>query len=52
MATGAWWQPDPADPTLDRGGNPNTLTRDTPTSTLTQACAALSALVTIRKAPS
>jgi biotin/methionine sulfoxide reductase len=52
MATGAWWQPDPANPTLDRGGNPNTLTRDTPTSTLTQACAALSALVTIRKAPS
>ncbi len=48
MATGAWWQPDPTDPTLDCGGNPNTLTRDQPTSTLTQACAALSTLVTVR----
>lgn len=50
MATGAWWQPDSDDPSLDRGGNPNVLTEDRATSGLTQACAALSTLVTLRKA--
>lgn len=49
MATGAWWQPDPDEPLLDRGGNPNVLTRDLATSSLTQACAALSVLVTLRR---
>ncbi len=48
MATGAWWTPDPDDPACDRGGNPNVLTRDAGTSSLTQACAAQSALVLVR----
>jgi len=47
MATGAWWDPDPEHPGRDRAGNPNALTRDVGTSRLTQACAALSALVQI-----
>ena len=51
MATGAWWQPDPVDLLLDRAGNPNVLCADRPTSGLTQACAALSALVRLRRHP-
>lgn len=40
LSTGAWYDPDPADPTFCRHGNPNVLTPDVPTSTLTQSCAA------------
>ena len=47
MATGAWYDPDPADPRLDRSGNPNTLTRDAGTSSLGQATSALTALVDV-----
>ncbi|TVQ31533.1 MAG: Asp-tRNA(Asn)/Glu-tRNA(Gln) amidotransferase GatCAB subunit C [Geminicoccaceae bacterium] len=48
MATGAWWSPDPALPERDLAGNPNVLTQDVATSALTQATAALSALVQVR----
>ena len=42
LATGAWFDPvDPAMPgSLEKHGNPNVLTTDKPTSTLTQCCAA------------
>ncbi|WP_116134038.1 molybdopterin-dependent oxidoreductase [Tropicimonas sp. IMCC34043] len=46
MATGAWYEPDPATG-IERNGNPNVLTSDRRTSRLGQACAALSALVRI-----
>ncbi len=38
LSTGAWYDPDPADPRLCRHGNPNVLIADLPTSTLSQAC--------------
>ncbi len=49
LATGAWYDPvDPATPgSLEKHGNPNVLTRDEPTSTLTQCCAAQTALVEV-----
>jgi len=47
MPTGAWFDPDPARPGLDRAGNPNVLTPDRRTSDLGQGCAALSTLVRI-----
>lgn len=49
MATGAWYDPDPETPGLDRNGNPNVLTADRRTSPLGQACAALSTLVRLEK---
>lgn len=48
METGAWFAPDEEGP--ERHGNPNVLTADRPTSSLGQACAALSALVRIERA--
>ncbi|WP_433544515.1 molybdopterin-dependent oxidoreductase (plasmid) [Streptomyces sp. CA-294286] len=49
LSTGAWW--DPAQPglsgTLDRHGNPNSLTADRPCSRLSQGPSALSALVDV-----
>ena len=49
IATGAWY--DPLEPgvvgSLDRHGNPNMVTADRPSSTLSQGCAAQSALVEI-----
>jgi len=47
MATGAWF--DPQDDGLERHGNPNVLTRDVGTSSLTQATSALSVLVEIER---
>ena len=51
IATGAWY--DPLDTgqigTLDRHGNPNMVTADRPASTLSQGCAAQSALVEIER---
>ena len=51
LATGAWFDPvDPASPgSLDKHGNPNVLTVDKPTSTLTQCCAAQTALVEVER---
>ncbi|MEM7567193.1 MAG: molybdopterin-dependent oxidoreductase, partial [Pseudomonadota bacterium] len=46
METGAWLS-DAVGGAPDRNGNPNVLTADRPTSELTQACAALSALVRV-----
>lgn len=48
--TGAWYDPDHDAPQArDRHGNPNTLTHDLRTSSLTQGTAAHSALIQIRK---
>ena len=47
MPTGAWF--DPQGETLERHGNPNVLTLDIPTSTLTQGTSAQTTLVDIRK---
>lgn len=51
LQTGAWFDPVENDGRLpiDRGGNPNTLTSILPTSTLAQATAPNSCLVSIRK---
>ncbi|MEU4313740.1 molybdopterin-dependent oxidoreductase [Nocardia sp. NPDC024068] len=51
MATGAWYDPlDPADPlSLDVHGNPNTVTNDIGTSSLTQGPSANSCLVEIER---
>ena len=51
LATGAWFDPvDPATPgSLEKHGNPNVLTIDKPTSTLTQCCAAQTALVEVER---
>lgn len=51
MATGAWFKPDPEEPGLELNGNPNVLTADRRTSSLGQACAALSTLVRLSKHP-
>lgn len=50
LPTGAWFDPiaDGRDLPLDRGGNPNTLTSIRPTSTLAQATAPNSCLVSVR----
>lgn len=45
LATGAWYDPDPSG--LDRHGNPNVLTLDKGTSSLTQAPAAHTTLVEV-----
>ncbi len=51
LATGAWF--DPVDPaaagTLEKHGNPNVLTSDRPTSTLTQCSAAQTTLVEVER---
>ncbi|WP_417522605.1 molybdopterin-dependent oxidoreductase [Marinovum sp.] len=48
--TGAWWDPDFAAPQArDRHGNPNALTHDQRTSSLTQSPAAHSALVEVQR---
>jgi len=36
LSTGAWYDPDPADPSFCRHGNPNVLTADRPSSPLSQ----------------
>lgn len=47
MPTGAWF--DPQGEELERHGNPNVLTLDIPTSTLTQGTSAQTTLVDVRK---
>jgi biotin/methionine sulfoxide reductase len=47
LSTGAWYDPDPADPTFCRHGNPNVLTADVPSSTLSQGCAGQLTMVEI-----
>ena len=47
LSTGAWYDPDPADPWFCRHGNPNVLTADRPSSTLSQGCTGQLALVEI-----
>ncbi|MGO4648156.1 molybdopterin-dependent oxidoreductase [Nocardia sp. 2YAB30] len=49
LSTGAWYDPDPDDPTFCRHGNPNALTADRPTSTLSQGCTGQLALVEIER---
>jgi biotin/methionine sulfoxide reductase len=51
LSTGAWWDPEvPGDPaSLDRHGNPNTLTRDAGASRFSQGCAAQSCLVQVAR---
>ncbi|HEX9519475.1 MAG TPA: molybdopterin-dependent oxidoreductase [Streptosporangiaceae bacterium] len=47
LSTGAWYDPDPAVPGFCRHGNPNVLTADSPSSTLSQGCTGQLALVEI-----
>jgi biotin/methionine sulfoxide reductase len=47
LSTGAWYDPDPAAPGFCRHGNPNVLTADRPSSTLSQGCAGQLTLVEI-----
>ena len=49
LSTGAWFDPTtPGEPgSLERHGNPNVLTADRPTSSLTQGCTAQSCLVEV-----
>lgn len=49
LSTGAWYDPDPADPTFCRHGNPNVLFADRPSSTLSQGCAGQLTLVEIER---
>lgn len=49
LSTGAWYDPDPADPTFCRHGNPNVLTADRPSSRLSQATTAQHALVEVTR---
>ena len=47
LSTGAWYDPDPADPSFCRHGNPNVLTADRPSSTLSQGTTGQLAMVEI-----
>jgi biotin/methionine sulfoxide reductase len=47
LSTGAWYDPDPANPRFCRHGNPNVLTADVPSSTLSQGCAGQLTLVEV-----
>jgi biotin/methionine sulfoxide reductase len=49
LSTGAWYDPDPADPGFCRHGNPNVLTADRPSSTLSQGCTGQLTLVEIER---
>jgi biotin/methionine sulfoxide reductase len=50
LPTGAWYDPQQVEGAMiDVHGNPNTLTRDTGTSTLAQGCSAHSCLVEVEK---
>jgi biotin/methionine sulfoxide reductase len=49
LSTGAWYDPDPADPTFCRHGNPNVLIADRPSSTLSQGCAGQLTLVEVER---
>lgn len=47
LSTGAWYDPDPTDPSFCRHGNPNVLTADRPSSLLSQGCTGQLCLVHI-----
>jgi biotin/methionine sulfoxide reductase len=47
LSTGAWYDPDPADPSFCRHGNPNVLTADRPSSALSQGNTGQLAMVEI-----
>ncbi|MEB3371715.1 molybdopterin-dependent oxidoreductase [Saccharopolyspora mangrovi] len=47
ISTGAWYDPDPSDPSFCRHGNPNVLTADRPSSSLSQGTTAQHALVEV-----
>ncbi|WP_227999691.1 molybdopterin guanine dinucleotide-containing S/N-oxide reductase [Nocardia australiensis] len=47
LSTGAWYDPDPVDPSFCRHGNPNVLTADRGASSLSQGCTGQLALVEI-----
>src|SRR5215467_6975382 len=47
LSTGAWYDPDPADPSFCLHGNPNVLTADLPSSSLSQGCTGQLALVEV-----
>ncbi len=47
LSTGAWYDPDPTDPSFCRHGNPNVLTADRPSSLLSQGCTGQLCLVQI-----
>lgn len=49
LATGAWYDPDPSDPSFCRHGNPNVLSADLPASRLSQGTTAQHALVEVEK---
>lgn len=47
LSTGAWYDPDPQDPSFCRHGNPNAVTNDRGTSRLSQGCTGQLSLVEI-----
>ncbi|MFI6044910.1 molybdopterin guanine dinucleotide-containing S/N-oxide reductase [Nocardia sp. NPDC051321] len=49
LSTGAWYDPDPANPAFCRHGNPNVLTPDRPSSALSQGCTGQLSLVEIER---
>ncbi|WP_449277036.1 molybdopterin-dependent oxidoreductase [Leucobacter sp. GX24907] len=49
LATGAWYDPDPADPSFCRHGNPNVLCSDLPSSQLAQGTTGQHALVEVTR---
>lgn len=49
LSAGAWYDPDPDDPSFCRHGNPNVLTADRPASRLSQATTAQHARVEVEK---
>ncbi|WP_433653908.1 molybdopterin guanine dinucleotide-containing S/N-oxide reductase [Nocardia sp. CA-128927] len=49
LSTGAWYDPDPANAAFCRHGNPNVLTPDRPSSTLSQGCTGQLSLVEIER---
>ncbi|MGW5715254.1 molybdopterin-dependent oxidoreductase [Amycolatopsis sp. NPDC003865] len=49
LSTGAWYDPDPADPSFCRHGNPNVLSPDLPSSSLSQGTTAQHTLVEVER---
>ena len=49
LATGAWYDPDPDDPSFCRHGNPNVLTADLPSSLLSQGTTAQHTLIEVER---
>lgn len=49
LSTGAWYDPDPNDPSFCRHGNPNVLTADLPASRLSQGTSAQHTLVQVER---